>query len=66
MQFLKKKLLNPFQSSVAFHIKIIHLICNAKQLSGMYVKFNTGLKLVKGRHNILLDISACREKYFWT
>ena len=40
--------INPFQPSVAFHIETSHLFCktNAKQMSGFYVKRNTGLKWV--------------------
>ena len=37
---------NPFQPSVAFHIKTSHLICYANQITGFYMKWNNGLKLV--------------------
>ena len=36
-----------FQSSAAFHIETNHLICTADQMTGFYLKYNTGLKLVK-------------------
>ena len=35
---------NQFQLNVAFHIDISHLFCSAKQLTGFYMKRNTGLK----------------------
>ena len=35
---------NPFQPSVMFHIETSHLFCRAKQMSGFYMKRNTGLK----------------------
>ena len=38
---------NPFQPSVAFHIETNHLICLGNQMTGFYVKCNTGLKWVK-------------------
>ena len=31
----------------AFHIETRHLFCSAKQMTGFYMKHNTGLKLVK-------------------
>ena len=34
----------PFQPSVAFHIETSHLFCSAKQMTGFYMKHNTGLK----------------------
>ena len=30
--------LNPCQPSVAFHIGTSHLFCNAKQITGFYIK----------------------------
>ena len=47
---------NPFQPSVAFHIETSHLICKAKQMTGFYMKCNTGLKWVKG-------LKLSREKF---
>ena len=40
-------LFNLFQSTVAFHIENSHLFCFAKQMTGFYIKRNTGLKWVK-------------------
>ena len=37
---------NQFQPSVAFHIETSHLFCRAKQITGLYMKLNTGLKWV--------------------
>ena len=34
---------NPFQPIVAFHIETSHLICIANQMTGFYMKYNTGL-----------------------
>ena len=42
-----KSCVNPFQSSVAFHIKTSHLICTVNQMNGFYMKCNPGLKWVK-------------------
>ena len=39
--------INPFQPSVAFHIETCHLICSANQMTGLYIKCNTGLKWTK-------------------
>ena len=36
--------LNPFQARVTFHIETSHLICIANQMTGVYMKYNTGLK----------------------
>ena len=36
--------INPFQHSVAFHMETSHLFCSAKQMTGFYMKHNTGLK----------------------
>ena len=35
---------NPFQPSVAFQIETIHLLNSSKQMTGFYMKRNTGLK----------------------
>ena len=48
VHFLYNILFNPFQPSVAFHIETSHLICCANQMTGFYMKRNTGLKWVKG------------------
>ena len=39
--------INPFQSSVVFHVETSHLFCRAKQMTGFYMKRNTGLECVK-------------------
>ena len=33
-----------FQPSIAFHIETSRLFCSAKQMTGFYMKHNTGLK----------------------
>ena len=38
--------INPFQPSDAFYRETSHLICRANQMTGFYVKGNTGLKWV--------------------
>ena len=38
---------NQFLPSVVFHIEISRLFCLAKQMTGFYMKRNTGLKWVK-------------------
>ena len=48
-----KSFFNQFQSSVAFHMDTSHLICFASQVTGFYIKCNTGLKWVKGRESDL-------------
>ena len=40
-------MLPPFLPSFAFHIEISHFVCSAKQMTGFYMKCNTGLKKVK-------------------
>ena len=35
---IEKWLFNPVQPSVAFHIETRHLICNANQITGFYMK----------------------------
>ena len=44
------KQFNPFQPSIAFHIETSHLFCRANQVTGFYIKHNTGLKWVKMYH----------------
>ena len=36
-----------FKHNVAFHIETSYFICYAKQMTGFYLKYNTGLKLAK-------------------
>ena len=38
---------NPFQPNVVSHIETSHLICTVIQMTGFYMKCNTGLKWVK-------------------
>ena len=42
--------INPFQPSDAFHIDTSHLICTLNQMTGFYMKYNTGLKWVYSRY----------------
>ena len=44
--FVVMNVVNPFHSSVAFHVEASHLFCRAKQVIGFYMKRNTGLKWV--------------------
>ena len=37
----------PFHYSVAFNIGFSHLICSGNQMTGFYIKCNTGLKWIK-------------------
>ena len=46
------KQVNPFHSSVPFHIETSHLFCRSKQMTGFYMKCNFGWQgviLFKGR-----------------
>lgn len=43
---LKLYIVNPIQTSAAFHIEIIHLIYTAIQITGLYMKYDTRLKRV--------------------
>ena len=43
---LSGQLINPFQPSVAINIETSQLICTANQMTGFYIKCNTGLKWV--------------------
>ena len=38
---------NPFQLSVMFHVEASHVFYRAKQMTGFYMKRNTGVKWVK-------------------
>ena len=40
------QLFNPFQPSFAFHIETSHLVCTTNQVTGFYMKCNTGLQWV--------------------
>ena len=37
---------NLFQPSAPFHAEIIYLICSTSQVTGICMKYNTGLKWV--------------------
>ena len=50
------RLFNPFQSSVAFHIETSDLTCIANQMTGFYMRWKTGLKLV---NRILTNVPFC-------
>ena len=67
-----KELFNPFQPSAAFHIEISHLFGSAKQMTGFYVKPNTGLKWVENMDfllrcfMLLMDVhNICFFFWFW-
>ena len=38
--------LNTFHPSVVFHLETSHSICTANQMTGFYMKYNTGFKCV--------------------
>ena len=51
--------LNPLQPNIAIHIETSHLFCKAKQMTGFYMKCNTGLNLVnhlKGYRKVLVEM----------
>ena len=39
--------INPFQLSVGLYIETSHLYYSGKETTGLYMKCNTGLKLIK-------------------
>ena len=43
----REETVEPFQLSIVFHIETSPLFCRVKQMTGFYMKRNTGLKLVK-------------------
>ena len=43
---LQQRYLSPFQPIAVFHIELSHLIYSANQMTGFYMKYNTGLKCV--------------------
>ena len=45
--------INPFQPSVGFYLETIHLIDSANQVTGFYIKSNTGPKWVKLHHSVV-------------
>ena len=54
--------INPFQSKVAFHIETSQLIYSTNQLTGLYMKSNTGQKWVKKKKLfnifVILEVAA--------
>ena len=42
-------IINPFQSSAAFHTETSQLICSANQMTGFNMKYNTGLKWLNNK-----------------
>ena len=53
---LKFVVIDPFQSSFAFHIEPSRLICIANQMAGFFMKWNTLLKWTNAK-----DFHAARE-----
>ena len=47
-RILENIVVNAFQPSVMFHTETSHLFCSLKQMTGFYMKCNTGLKWVNG------------------
>ena len=43
----EKPIINSFQLSDAFHTETCHLFCRAKQMTGFYMKHNTGAEMAK-------------------
>ena len=57
-----RKLINPFQLSVAFRMETSHLICSANQMTGFYMECNTGVKWVN-KVSVLFPLKVF-QKYF--
>ena len=51
--------INPLQPSVAFHIETNQLICKTNQLTGFYMKYNTGLRWSNQFRSLMIS-SCCR------
>ena len=58
---LVSTLTDPFQPSVVFHIETSHWFCSAKQITGFYMKHNTGLKWV---NSVCLHVRSNLENRF--
>ena len=58
---------NLFQPSVAFYIETSHLFCKAKQMTGFYMKRNTGMKWVKImshlQDKIFCEKNVCKQTF---
>ena len=52
-------------SQVLFHIKTSHLFCSAKQMTGFYMKHNTGLKWVKNSWTLSMNSKLFRGNNFF-
>ena len=63
--YITSILFNPFQPSVVFHIKTSHLFCSAKQMTGFYMKHNTGLKWVKNFWTLSMNSKLFRGNNFF-
>ena len=50
-----RKYFNPSQPSVVFHIQTNHLIYTGNQMTGFYMKCNSGLKWVNSKCRILIN-----------
>ena len=61
---LQTHLISPFRPSVAFHIETSHLFCSANQMTGFYMKFNTGLTWVD--FNIVPNIHHVTLSCYWS
>ena len=53
-----RKCFNPSQPSVAFHIETSHLIYTTDQMTGFFMKSNSGLKWVNSTCRILINGSV--------
>ena len=49
---------NPSQPGVAFHVETSHLIYTENQMTGFYMKYNSGLKWVNSTCWILINVSV--------
>ena len=57
------KWINPFQPSATFHIETSNLFCSSKQMTGFYMKRNTGLTRVKRGSMWHLSIKITSKDY---
>ena len=55
------QLINLFQSTVTFYIETSHLICIANQMTGFYMKCNTGMKWV----NLVITVNTFFRSGAW-
>ena len=59
----KVQRINPFQPSATFHIETSHLFFSPKQMTGFYMKCNTGAKRVKTHPKLVMVIMVIIESY---